>query len=88
MCNVKPFMPFKRGILDLRNLIDSDKFAKGTLQGICMLISGEHKFEGLEGEEVIKLYYDGNYEKLKSYLTQDLILTKILYNRLKECEVL
>jgi uncharacterized protein YprB with RNaseH-like and TPR domain len=88
VCGVKPFMPFRRWILDLRNALDSDKFAKGTLGGICMLISDEHKFEGLGGEEVIKLFYDKNYEKLKEYQKQDLILTKILYTRMKECEVI
>jgi DNA polymerase elongation subunit (family B) len=88
VCGVKPFMPFRRWIFDLRNALDSDKFATGTLGTICELISGEHKFEGLGGEEVIKLFYDGNYEKLKDYLKQDLILTKILYTRMKECGVI
>jgi uncharacterized protein YprB with RNaseH-like and TPR domain len=88
VCGVKPFMAFRRWMLDLRNALDSDKFAKGTLQGICMLISNEHKLEGLGGEEVIKLFYDGDYERLKEYQKQDLILTKILYVRMKECEVI
>ncbi len=85
---VKPYMPFKRMILDLRNALDSDKFAKGSLQGICMLINGEHKFDGLEGEDVIQLFYNRDYEKLKKYQIQDLILTKILYMRMKDCEVI
>ena len=85
---VKPYLHFKRWILDLRNVLDSDKFAKGTLQNICLLISGEHKHDSLEGQDVIKLFYDGDYETLKIYLTQDLLLTKILYTRLLDCEVL
>jgi DNA polymerase elongation subunit (family B) len=88
VCGVKPVMSFRRQMFDLRNAIDSDKFAKGTLQGICMLISNEHKFEGLNGEEVIKLFYDGDYKRLGEYQRQDLILTKILYTRMKECEVI
>jgi len=82
---VKPYINLRRWMLDLRNVIDSDKYSKGTLGGICSLINGEHKFEGLGGEEVIKLFYDGNYKKLEEYLRQDLLLTKILYIRLQEC---
>lgn len=88
VCGVKPVMAFRRMMYDLRNALDSDKFAKGTLQGICLLISDEHKFEGLGGEEVIKLFYDGDYKRLGEYQKQDLILTKILYTRMKECEVI
>lgn len=88
ICGVKPFLPFRRWMYDLRNALDGDKFAKGTLQGICMLISNEHKFEGLGGEEVIKLFYDKDFERLKDYLKQDLILTKILYTRMRDCEVI
>jgi uncharacterized protein YprB with RNaseH-like and TPR domain len=88
VCGVKPYLPFRFKNFDLRNAIDDNRYAKGSLQEICMLINGEHKYENLSGEDVIKLFHDGDYEKLKLYLKQDLILTKILYTRLKECEVI
>lgn len=88
VCGVKPYLPFRFKNFDLRNAIDENHYAKGTLQEICMLISGEHKYENLSGEDVIKLFHDGDYDTLKKYLTQDLLLTKILYTRLKECEVI
>jgi hypothetical protein len=81
-------MPFRKMMLDLRNVLDSNYMAKGTLQGICMLISGEHKFDGIEGEQVIKLWYDKDIDTLQKYLQQDLSLTKTLYNRLHECGVI
>jgi DNA polymerase elongation subunit (family B) len=88
ICGVKPYMPFRKMMLDLRNVLDSNYMAKGTLQGICMLISGEHKFDGIEGEQVIKLWYDKDIDTLQKYLQQDLSLTKTLYNRLHECGVI
>ena len=88
VCGVKPYLPFRFKNFDLRNAIDENRYAEGTLGEICTLINGEHKYEDLSGEEVIKLFHEGNYEKLKLYLTQDLKMTKILYTRLKECEVI
>lgn len=88
VCNVKPNLIFRRLLLDLRNIIDSDKFAEGKLSDICKLINGQHKTDYLEGGDVIQLFYEGDYETLKIYLKQDLCLTKILYQRLKDCEVI
>jgi uncharacterized protein YprB with RNaseH-like and TPR domain len=86
--NVKPNKKFKQMQLDLRNVLDSDKYAKGSLQVVCMLINNSHKTDYLEGQDVIKLFYDRDFITLQKYLEQDLRLTKILYQRLKDCEVI
>jgi len=88
VCDVKPYLPFRFKNFDLRNAIDDNRYAKGSLQDICVLINGEKKYEGLEGEQVIKLFHDGDYKTLRLYLTQDLNLTRILWDRLKKVEVI
>ncbi len=81
---IKPYLKFKYMNIDLRNLIDSDKYAVGTLSQICTQINGTHKWEDLKGSDVVKLFYMHDYETLKKYLSQDLALTKVLFCRLQE----
>lgn len=81
-CNVRPYMPFRFKNFDLRNAIDENHYAKGTLNQVCTAINGEHKWEDLSGKDVIQLYYDGRIDELKRYLTQDLAMTRIVFLRL------
>jgi uncharacterized protein YprB with RNaseH-like and TPR domain len=92
---IKILRHFKKweGRFDLRQILNSNRFAKGTLRDYAEFL-GLHINDDCHGHtvpELYKLYLDGHEKALEDiirHLKRDLERTKHIYDVLKECGLL
>ena len=77
--------------LDLRKIangysISNDKYVKGSLSDWARILNIERKTE--DGSQMIIYFHRKEFEKIKNHCEEDILITKSLYDRLKECDLL
>ncbi len=74
-------------IVDLRLILGrGNKFSKGTMR----LISSQMGFEAntLSGAEMERLYEEKKFDEIKRHCEEDVLMTEILYIRMKEVRLI
>jgi len=76
---------------DLRKVVTSfftsyNKYAKGKLSDWATILNIEIKTE--DGEKMKEFFENKEWSKIKEHCEEDIIITKALYKRCKECELI
>ena len=72
--------------VDLRLVINPNRYARGSLNDFARLLGLELKSE--DGLEVVKAYKDGDWDLIQNHCKYDVEITKKLLDRCKECGLL
>ena len=83
---ISPFL--LKSIIDLREKINAYRYGetRGKLKEFALFLG--LNVEDIDGKEIADLCIDKNWDKLKKYLANDLVITDELYKRVRDTKIL
>ena len=76
----------ENNIIDLRKKLNSNQYAVGRLRDYCKLIGVNSSTEN--GEHMLEFYEKKEWDKIKEHCLEDIEITKQLFNRCVNCNLL